>query len=86
MLASQDRPISNSDRTRITQEISDDILGYGPIEPYLRDPDVSEVMVNGFDSVWLEKKGRLTQADAQFADEAHLRRTIEKIVSQLDGL
>ena len=83
VLSSQDRPISNSDRTKITQEISDDILGYGPIEPYLRDPDVSEVMVNGFDSVWLEKKGRLTQADAQFADEAHLRRTIEKIVSRI---
>jgi pilus assembly protein CpaF len=83
VLASQDRPISNSDRTRITQEISDDILGYGPIEPYLRDSDVSEVMVNGFDSVWLEKKGRLTQTDATFADEAHLRRTIEKIVSRI---
>jgi pilus assembly protein CpaF len=83
VLSSQDRPISNSDRTKITQEISDDILGYGPIEPYLRDPDVSEVMVNGFDSVWLEKKGRLMQAEAQFADEAHLRRTIEKIVSRI---
>ena len=83
VLSSQDRPISNSDRTKITQEISDDILGYGPIEPYLRDPDVSEVMVNGFDSVWLEKKGRLMQAEAQFVDEAHLRRTIEKIVSRI---
>ena len=62
VLASQDRPLSNSDRTRITQEISDDILGYGPIEPYLRDPDVSEVMVNGLDSVWLERSGRLVQA------------------------
>jgi pilus assembly protein CpaF len=83
VLAAQDRPISNSDRTRVTQEISDDILGYGPIEPYLRDPDVSEVMVNGFDSVWLEKSGRLMQAEAQFSDEAHLRRTIDKIVSRI---
>ena len=43
-------PVSNADRNRLTQEISDDILGYGPIEPFLRDPDVSEVMVNGPDS------------------------------------
>ena len=47
VLGSQDRPLSSSDRARVTQEISDDILGYGPIEPFLRDPDVSEVMVNG---------------------------------------
>ena len=83
VLGAQDRPISNSDRARITQEISDDILGYGPIEPFLRDPDVSEVMVNGPDSIWLEKNGRLMPADAQFADEAHLRRTIDKIVSRI---
>ena len=83
VLGAQERAISNSDRVRVTQEISDDILGYGPIEPYLRDPDVSEVMVNGYQSVWLEKKGRLMPADNQFTDEAHLRRTIDKIVSRI---
>ena len=83
VLGAQDRPISSSDRKRVTQEISDDILGYGPIEPYLRDPDVSEVMVNGHQDVWLEKSGRLMQAAAQFSDEAHLRRTIDKIVSRI---
>ena len=83
VLGSQDRPLSNSDRARVTQEISDDILGYGPIEPYLRDPDVSEVMVNGHASIWLEKSGRLVPATAQFSDEAHLRRTIDKIVSRI---
>jgi pilus assembly protein CpaF len=83
VLSKQERPISNADRTRITQEISDDILGYGPIEPFLRDSDVTEVMVNGFDSIYLEKDGRLTPVKAQFADEAHLRRTIDKIVSRI---
>ncbi len=83
VLSKQERPISNADRQRITQEISDDILGYGPIEPFLRDPDVTEVMVNGFDSIYLEKSGRLTPVKAQFADEAHLRRTIDKIVSRI---
>jgi pilus assembly protein CpaF len=83
LLSSQDRPISNADRNRLTQEISDDILGYGPIEPFLRDDDVSEVMVNGPDSIWLEKSGRLLKANAQFGDEAHVRRTIDKIVSRI---
>ncbi len=83
VLGSQDRPLSSSDRAQVTQEISDDILGYGPIEPFLRDPDVSEVMVNGPSSVWLEKGGRLMPADAHFTDEAHLRRTIDKIVSRI---
>ncbi len=83
VLSAQDRPLSSSDRAQVTQEISDDILGYGPIEPFLRDPDVSEVMVNGPASIWLEKNGRLMPAAAQFADEAHLRRTIDKIVSRI---
>ncbi|MGZ4474075.1 MAG: CpaF family protein [Nocardioides sp.] len=83
VLGSQERPLSTSDRARVTQEITDDILGYGPIETYLRDPDVSEVMVNGHDNVWLERHGRLERADAHFTDEAHLRRTIDKIVSRI---
>lgn len=83
VLSSQDQPLSSSDRQRVTQEISDDILGYGPIEPYLREEDVSEVMVNGPDSVWLERGGRLVKAESTFADEAHLRRVIDKIVSRI---
>lgn len=83
VLGAQDRPLSAADRARVTQEITDDILGYGPIDPYLRDPEVSEVMVNGPDEVWLEKGGRLMKADAHFADEGHLRRTIDKIVSRI---
>jgi pilus assembly protein CpaF len=83
LMSSQERPISNADRNRLTQEISDDILGYGPIEPFLRDDDVSEVMVNGPDSIWLEKDGKLLKANAQFSDEAHVRRTIDKIVSRI---
>ena len=83
VLSSQDRPLSSGDRSRVTQEISDDILGYGPIEPYLREEDVSEIMVNGPNSIWLERQGRLVAADAAFADENHLRRTIDKIVSRI---
>lgn len=78
-----DRPMSSSDRTRVSQEIADDILGYGPIEPLLRDSDLSEVMVNAFDSIYVERKGKLVKVDTSFTDEAHLRRTIDKIVSKI---
>ena len=83
VLSHQDRPLSNSDRIQVTQEISDDILGYGPIEPFLRDSEVSEVMVNGPDSIWVERSGRLSPVHAHFSDEGHLRRTIDKIVSRI---
>jgi pilus assembly protein CpaF len=83
VLSSQERPLSRGDRDRVTREITDDILGYGPIEPFLRDHEVSEVMVNGHADVWLERRGRLERAAAHFTDEAHLRRTIDKIVSRI---
>jgi pilus assembly protein CpaF len=76
-------PLSNADRTRLTQEIADDILGYGPIEPFLRDPDLTEIMVNGPFDIWIEKAGKLSRVAGQFASEAHLRRTIDKIVARV---
>ena len=82
-IAATDRPMSSADRSRVSQEISDDILGYGPLEPLLRDPDLSEVMVNAYNSIYIERSGKLVKADASFADEAHLRRTIDKIVSKI---
>ena len=79
----EDVLLTPADRTRIAQEIADDILGYGPIEPFLRDPDLTEVMVNGPDSIWIERSGRLQKVEGRFTDEAHLRRTIDKIVSRI---
>ena len=76
-------PMSSADRTRIAQEIADDILGYGPIEPLLRDPDLSEVMVNAYDSIYIERSGKLVKTGTSFSDEAHLRRTIDKIVGKI---
>ena len=83
VLAEDQTLLTPQDRTRITQEIADDILGYGPIEPFLRDPDLTEVMVNGPDDIWIERGGRLHKVDGHFTDEAHLRRTIDKIVSRI---
>ncbi len=83
VLAREDTPLTTPDRARIAQEIADDILGYGPLEPYLRDPDVTEVMVNGFDSIYIERAGRLHPVSGTFTDEGHLRRTIDKIVARV---
>jgi pilus assembly protein CpaF len=82
-LAVNPYPMTQADRTRLAQDISDDILGYGPIEPFLRDEDVTEIMVNGPDSVYVERAGRLYQVDARFMDDEHLRRTIDKIVGKV---
>jgi pilus assembly protein CpaF len=83
VLEREETPLTSIDRTRIAQEVADDILGYGPLEPYLRDSTISEIMVNGPDSIFLEADGRITQAPAAFLDEAHLRRTIDKIVAKV---
>jgi pilus assembly protein CpaF len=83
VLQRDETPMTASDRVRVAQEISDDILGHGPLEPYLRDPDVSEIMVNGHDQIYVERAGLLFPVDAAFADEAHLRRTIDKVVARV---
>ncbi|GAB3778585.1 CpaF family protein [Nocardioides ungokensis] len=82
-VANTNQPMSGSDRTRIIQEIADDILGYGPLEPLLRDPELNEVMVNSANDIFVEREGRLTRVDVSFADEGHLRRTIDKIVGKI---
>jgi len=83
VLDSEQTPLAAADRTRIAQEVSDEILGHGPLEPLLRDPEVTEIMVNGPDSIYVERAGRLHQVDAHFASDAHLRRTIDKIVGRV---
>jgi pilus assembly protein CpaF len=83
VLAQEETPLTGADRTRLAQEIADDILGYGPLEPYLRDPEITEVMVNGYDTIYTEKFGKLSLTDAAFTDDAHLRRTIDKIVARI---
>jgi pilus assembly protein CpaF len=82
-LALERAPLSASDKAQLIQDVSDDILGYGPIDPLLRDDDVSEIMCNGPDSVYVERDGKLTKDPVTFVDDAHLRRIIDKIVGQV---
>ena len=68
-------------RDRLLEQLVDDILGLGPIEPLLRDPSVSEVMVNGANQVYVERAGRLSLSGVQFRDNAHVIHVIERILA-----
>ncbi len=82
-LAQERAPLSAADKAQLIQDVSDDILGYGPIDRILKDDSVTEVMVNGPDQVFIEQSGKLTKSDASFVDAEHLRRIIDKIVGQI---
>jgi pilus assembly protein CpaF len=83
VLQRDDTPMTAADRAQVAQEVADEILGHGPLEQFLRDAGVSEIMVNGHDQIYVERDGRLVAVDAAFTDESHLRRTIDKIVSRV---
>jgi pilus assembly protein CpaF len=76
-------PLTREERRQIIREITDDILGYGPLEPFLRDDSVTEVMVNAYDRIFVERLGKIERTEAAFVDNAHLLRIIDKIVSQI---
>jgi pilus assembly protein CpaF len=80
-LALDRTPLTREERRQITKEITDDILGYGPLEPFLHDDTVTEVMVNGPEMIYVERSGKIEHTGAAFLDDAHLMRIIDKIVS-----
>src|SRR6478736_7578429 len=82
-LAQERAPLSAADKAQLIQDVSDDILGYGPIDRLLKDEDISEVMVNGPDTVFIGGAGGIEKSNASFVDETHLRRIIDKIVGQV---
>jgi pilus assembly protein CpaF len=82
-LAQERLALQANERQALVQSVFDDVLGYGPIDKLLRDPGVNEVMVNGPDKVFVEREGKIVQTEIKFVDENHLRRIIDKIVSQV---
>jgi pilus assembly protein CpaF len=82
-LALDRTPLTREERRQLVREITDDILGYGPLEPLLRDDAVTEVMVNGADRIYIERAGKIELTATSFVDDAHLLRIIDKIVSQV---
>ncbi|MGZ8765645.1 MAG: CpaF family protein [Acidimicrobiia bacterium] len=82
-LADEKAPLSAMEKAQLVQDVTDDVLGYGPIDRFLKDPEINEVMVNGPDQVYVERRGVIEHTDVSFADETHLRRIIDKIVSEV---
>ena len=83
VLAKEESTLTAGDRATAYRQILDEILGHGPIEPMLRDPEITEIMVNAWDRIYVERYGHIHPIDAAFMDEAHLRRVIDKIVSRI---
>jgi pilus assembly protein CpaF len=75
--------LTRAEKERLFEELAADVIGFGPIEPLLTDPTISEVMVNGPKKIYFERKGRLMLSDVQFDDDDHVRRIIDRIVSPL---
>jgi pilus assembly protein CpaF len=76
-------PLTSEERRRIIREVEDDVLGLGPLEALLSDDTITEIMVNGADTIYVEQRGKLTRSPVTFDDEAHLRRVIDRIVSKV---
>src|SRR6266545_4293010 len=82
-LALDRTPLTREERREIVKQITDDILGYGPLEPFLREDSITEVMVNAHDRIYIERSGKIERTTATFLDNAHLLRIIDKIVSRV---
>jgi pilus assembly protein CpaF len=76
-------PLSFAERERLSREILDEIFGLGPLEPLLKDPTISDILVNRFDRVYIERAGRLELTGLSFKDDAHLMQIIDRIVSKV---
>ncbi|NOJ58333.1 ATPase, T2SS/T4P/T4SS family [Arthrobacter sp. 260] len=76
-------PLSKEERQRLIRGVSDDVLGYGPLQHLLDDESVTEIMVNGPNMIYVEQHGKLTRSGVRFASEEHLRKVIERIVSRV---
>jgi pilus assembly protein CpaF len=83
LLSEEQAPLSLGERETLFAEVLDDVFGLGPLEPLLRDPGVSDILVNTFQQVFVERQGQLERVTASFQDNAHLLRIIDRIVSRV---
>lgn len=74
-------PLSRADRDRLADEVVNETLGLGPIEPLLADPTISDILVNGYDQVYIERFGKLELTSVKFKDDNHVRQIIDRIVA-----
>jgi pilus assembly protein CpaF len=83
LLSEESAPLSLAERETLFAEVLDDVFGLGPLEPLLRDPSISDILVNTYKNVFVERKGVLERVTATFQDDAHLLRVIDRIVSRI---
>jgi len=83
LLAEENVPLSLGERETLFGELVDDVFGLGPIEPLLRDPGISDILVNTYKDVFVERSGKLERVTATFQDDKHLLRVIDRIVSRV---
>jgi len=76
-------PLNFQEREKVFSEIIDEVTGYGPLEPFLKDPTVSDILVNSYKNIYVERFGKLESTDARFKDDEHLRKIIDRIVSAM---
>src|SRR6187455_1980183 len=83
LLDEEETSLSAQEKLLVVRQIGDSVLGLGPLEPFVRDPEVTEIMVNGWDTIYVERAGKLYWTGTKFHDEQQLRRTIDKIVGKV---
>jgi len=83
LVASEEHLLTPEERRSIIGDVADNVLGFGPIQRYLDDPTIAEIMVNAPDLIFVEREGRLEETDASFYSDGHLRSVIDRIVGQV---
>jgi pilus assembly protein CpaF len=81
LLEAENLPLSTRERDRLVTEVHHELFGLGPLEPLLADPTISDILVNCYNSIYIERRGKLEKTAISFKDDEHLRRVIERIVS-----
>ena len=76
-------PMTVADREKLIEDVLDEVFGLGPLEPLLKDPSISDIMVNGFDNIYVERGGKIFETNVRFRDQQHVRLVIDRIVSEI---
>ncbi len=83
LLAQEAMPLSSADRERLINDVQHELFGLGPLEPLLADPTISDILVNSYKTIYVERRGKLEATNVAFKDDEHLMRVIERIVSSV---
>ena len=83
MVAAEAIPVSRADRDRLVMEVQHEVFGLGPLETLMKDPEISDILVNSSSQIYVERYGKLEKTDVRFRDDAHLMQIIERIVTRV---